>query len=357
MLELEYNVFQEIVEKNRKTRNQDKRKLHYHETETAITLYIKSVDMWEYYTIVPMEQIIGFGAQFDLSAEESLRYFKSAELHDAVPIKSGDEIDRNLQKQRENEAITKEDSEEYDNFLTKQFRLWEKQIIDELMVNMGDQLVAKHWIKKGLLDFVVGIFDSVNTDGFFNKIRSIIRGKLKEGVEEAELQLNMDLGFPQDIDEQVDTLAQRQLDGFMIDNKNWPGLKGIAEEVQERVIEVVQDGVVTGKSLKEVSSELHDLMTQYVGDDEVTEGRATMIARTESNRWLNQAKLDSYQRSGLNGYKVWDAFNDNRTSEICEALHNDKVLLNQNFEYEGKFFEAPPAHPNCRSVLRFEPLE
>ena len=27
--------------------------------------------------------------------------------------------------------------------------------------------------------------------------------------------------------------------------------------------------------------------------------------------------------------------------------------LDEKFKYQGKEFDAPPAHPNCRSTLRF----
>jgi len=85
--------------------------------------------------------------------------------------------------------------------------------------------------------------------------------------------------------------------------------------------------------------------------------RASMIARTESNRAENMGSLDGYKQSGLEGEKEWVATIDANTSPVCKALDGKRVPLNGKFDWKGEEFDAPPAHVNCRSTLVFRPKQ
>lgn len=96
--------------------------------------------------------------------------------------------------------------------------------------------------------------------------------------------------------------------------------------------------------------------------DRLLRTRAKTIARTETVDAHTKGLEDSWQLAQDNGLmpegteKVWISFLDNRTSEICEELHDVAVPVGQPFEssYVGSI-DRPPAHPNCRStmILRF----
>jgi len=178
---------------------------------------------------------------------------------------------------------------------------------------------------------------------------------LKEGVTDAEKELGIDIGFSEDLEKKASILADRQLEGFYIEGKRWNGIKGLSAEVQDQVSNVVRKGIVDKQSLKDIKTNIKGVMEGYLGTD-VSEGRVMRIARTETNRFHNAAKTQAYRESGLDGVVVWDAFHDNRTSEVCERLNGQKVAPGQPFvdPKTGKAYEHAPAHPNCRSTVRFE---
>ena len=60
--------------------------------------------------------------------------------------------------------------------------------------------------------------------------------------------------------------------------------------------------------------------------------RAATIARTESNRFINEGKLTGYIESGIEGNKAWAAVNDNRTGDVDKRLHNKYFKKGIDFE-------------------------
>ncbi len=88
--------------------------------------------------------------------------------------------------------------------------------------------------------------------------------------------------------------------------------------------------------------------------------RARAIARTESNAALQVALQETWRQAQDEGVleqgakKKWIAMDDERTSDICNALDNQEVGLNDNFatdEGGGFVGGGPPGHVNCRSTL------
>lgn len=70
------------------------------------------------------------------------------------------------------------------------------------------------------------------------------------------------------------------------------------------------------------------------------------IARTESNKVLNDTYKNKLQREGATKYSI-KAIIDSRTSEICREM-NGRVFNMKDYEVG---ITAPPFHPNCRSVI------
>ena len=354
MLELEYSKFIEIAENQ--PRNEDKRKLHYLEESNKFTLYIKSIEYWEYFTIIKKEDIAEFGLRYEVSEEQAIRDFKKNVLFGAVPLKEKEVPVENLPEALSKEAGQEmiEESKDYETFLKQKFAKWEKEIFSFLDRTIEEELHKDvKYMNKSFGEFLRELFNRVNTVGFRKGLMATIKLTLKEGIKEAEVQLDMDVGFDESFNQDISWLADRQLNGFYIDGKRWKGLKGVSEDLQREVSQVVSDGIVNRDTMGEVKKQIKERI-------DVTDSRATAIARTETTRFNNHAKMKSYLKSNIVEAVRWDAFLDNRTSEICEALHNKEVPLNTLFETsyitksgKSKHWQGdmPPAHTNCRSTV------
>lgn len=252
------------------------------------------------------------------------------------------------------DPFEQDDSASYADFLVKQFRGWEKQIFSFVDETLADEMK----IDKSFGEFLSRMLNVVNTSGFFDGLRRAISRTYKAGVSEAEDELDMDIGVTVDFDAIVTTQTNRQLDGFYINGEPWMGLKGVAKDLQKELRELIVKGITEKEGLEKVKENIKDTMVKYKGGTRVsgavTEGRAMRIARTESSRMHNQGKLMSYQKSGIKGVKKWTAFIDKDTSEECQELNGQTVSLYENFKLnDGREFDAPPGHCNCRSVVEF----
>lgn len=78
----------------------------------------------------------------------------------------------------------------------------------------------------------------------------------------------------------------------------------------------------------------------------VTRAQAETLARTETTHVITKTTVDRYKDFGYEEYE-YEAYLDNRTSQICRQLDGDKFPIK---EYESGV-NAPPMHPNCRSTI------
>jgi len=258
-----------------------------------------------------------------------------------------------------------EEAEDYASFLNRKFKGWEAEIMKFLDRTIGDEIAKAHrgkvlehlWsletVDKTFGEFLRNLFNRVNTIGFVKELKGIVRTTLKDGLAEGEQELDVDIGTGVNFNTAVRALTDRQLNGFYIQGKKWPGLKGVAKETQENVIKIVNEGIAEQKSLKDIKNDVKGEMSKLYAD-ETSDGRAMMIARTETNRIKTMGKIQSYKDSGVVKAKEWNAFLDNRTSEICKRLNGQRVHLDQNFvdPLDGREYTQPPeTHPNCRCTV------
>jgi len=256
--------------------------------------------------------------------------------------------------------IDQEEAKDYAEFLGKKFNKWEKAIFSFLDKTIGNEAEKSYTVvNKTFGEFLRRLFDAVNTVGFRKGLTAVISASLKEGVAEAEKELNHDIGIGTAFKQEVNRQATRQLEGFTIEGKKWKGLKGVSEDVRHDIEDIVSNGITEKKGLQVIKEEIKESMTKLKGgsrvDGAVTEGRVMKIARTESNRFINQGKLAAFKDSGLKGKKYWNAFLDNRTSDVCKRLEQlPPIHLDANFVDKDGEWDTPPAHPNCRSRLQFK---
>ena len=124
-------------------------------------------------------------------------------------------------------------------------------------------------------------------------------------------------------------------------------VKGMEDDVKGQLRQVLQRGIVDGKSYSEVAKDIKKVFDKG-------EVRLKAIARTEEHRALVQGELQGMKSLGLKGTKEWKATMDSRTCPICKRLNVKVVGLDEVFKDKEGEWSAAPVHPNCRCVLKYE---
>lgn len=116
--------------------------------------------------------------------------------------------------------------------------------------------------------------------------------------------------------------------------------------------------MLTGLQLGEGVAELKD---RVVKSANVSEKRATVIARTEVNSAMNNGAYEQMKATGLSTIKEWIATNDSRTRESHEEVDGEEIGGDEKFMVGGFAMSHPhdPAGPpgetiNCRCTLAWE---
>ena len=382
MLKLEFEEFQKKVVQNSPIFPT----VHYCEYEEMIKLIFMSGENWKYYTIITYEDIKRFALNTNMPPEEAYDMFKINYLSNAVRLEPQykDEFYLKDVEEPQDEYLLESNSKDrdslppllqnsmpsphqksidilsgddivkeatgYSDFLLKLFNSFEKRVlngVDKIYVN-------KEYTEKGFGDFLSDMFNTINTVAFGNHVKRYLRMDLLRGLEMAESELNVDIGYTKVYNEKLAQLQHQQLSGYTINGKKWFGIKGVTKELQADVIQIVQEGVNDNKTTKEIKE---DIKVKF---DKFSDWRADMIARTETNRVINEGKILGYKESGLEGNKVWMTapYEPTRSSEICQNLKGQEVGLDEEFidPDTRKSFFSPPAHPNCRSTIAFKPI-
>lgn len=134
-----------------------------------------------------------------------------------------------------------------------------------------------------------------------------------------------------------------------VHNYTFHNIKDMTEEIANDLRAEIQRGLLNGEGVHQIKQRVNKVF-------EVSLTRSETIARTELNRAFNMGSLEGYKQSGLQGEVEWSAVVDEKTSPICRYLNGKTVKLGENFRYtDGTEYQAPPAHPNCRSTITFTP--
>ncbi len=134
-----------------------------------------------------------------------------------------------------------------------------------------------------------------------------------------------------------------------IKSYTFQNIKGMTDDTVNKLRQEFERGIMQGEGPAEISKRVEDVFA-------VSKARANAIARTELNRAFNEANLEGYKQSGIEGEKEWDAILDSKTSDICKTLNDRRVPLDEKFRYKGQEYTSPPAHVNCRSTMNFIPM-
>ena len=129
-----------------------------------------------------------------------------------------------------------------------------------------------------------------------------------------------------------------------LEDHTFENINGMEDELKQDLRAELQRGLINRESPTQLTKRVDKIFKDGWN-------RAAMISRTELNRAKNYGELDAYRQSGKAVIKEW--YNPIAEAPVCVKLAGTKIPINDFFEYEGKVFDAPPAHPNCRSQLKF----
>lgn len=116
----------------------------------------------------------------------------------------------------------------------------------------------------------------------------------------------------------------------------------ITKTTKKRILKALQLAISNGENKETASKRVDDII-----DDP---RRAAMIAHTESVRAFTEGRLEVGKNIGADR-KQWDATVG--ACQICTPIDGKVVKLNEEFTGgDGNKYKAPPAHPNCRCLVR-----
>ena len=155
------------------------------------------------------------------------------------------------------------------------------------------------------------------------------------------------LRFKRNLDVAFDKIASRKMQKIIsadwVGPMNWSQrLWRDRDKVGKKVTKILETGIPQGKSMQDMSRELQHATHSSFFD-------AFRLIRTESAHVDSQVLIDSFKQAQKElGYTmyIYDAFMDDRTSQICKDLDGKKFLID-DAEIGVNFF---PMHPNCRST-------
>lgn len=366
MLELSFKEFLERFRKNEFRHPL----LHYVESVEEFVLLFKSWEMWEYFTRVSKKDILAFSDLVDIDSEQAIDDFRINYLSHAAQLVSPDEIPKGIEiEPLQPLPLTKSDdiidpgkdivdeAEDYTSFFVGVIQGWEKKIVAALDDVPIEKSFNAEEIDKTFGQFLRTLFNTINSLAFRGKLKKYIKSGLLAGLESAEEEVGVQIGFTALFSARVKALEEQQLTGYTLpDGKKWHGIQGTTTELNQKILTQVQEDVINKVGRKKMTEHVQEI---FKGS---TVSQAERIARTETTRWINEAKVMGYKESGIKGRKAYSAVMDNRTSDLCRRLHkkyfNKGIPFDEEFidDATGQRFYIPPSHVNCRCVCEYRKI-
>lgn len=157
-------------------------------------------------------------------------------------------------------------------------------------------------------------------------INDAVRQSYRGGAMRANQFLHIKLG---DVEIDPDVIK-------ILDERNYAALKGVTDEMEKQIKEILTDGVLKGQSIGDMSRDIRDTV-ENIGIQ-----RARVIARTETIYAINQAAIATYKEHHVKEVE-WLAAQDDRICEECMERDGKTYPINNPPDI--------PAHPNCRCAV------
>ena len=139
---------------------------------------------------------------------------------------------------------------------------------------------------------------------------------------------------------QVDTLLKSRWHGDNYSSRIWKDTDQLAKKLQQLFTVESMTCMSELDMAREIEQYMHDAFL-------LNKNIARRLIRTEANRFHTQAKIQQWEKMGLQHVK-YVAVLDNRTSTICEDL-NGSIFPLDSLETG---VNCPPMHPWCRSIIQ-----
>lgn len=232
-----------------------------------------------------------------------------------------------------------QDARHYDEIISDMLKAWLSKIMTML--------------DKAREDWLNAFKTTMPTPDEYNRVQEAVRRDFAIGIQAAEKELDLDIGYTSDLSMKADAMTAEQLYGYSLpDGQVWPGIKGFTSDMTSELTRILESAMSSHEPLAKVKDKVADAFS-------VSASRAETIARTETNRIINQGRISSWKEVGVKGKMKWNTLKDERTSDICRRLDGQEVLIGSDFidPSTGQRFKGPPAHPNCRSFVTLEAEE
>lgn len=195
-----------------------------------------------------------------------------------------------------------------------------------------------------------------------NKVASTIKARLKsrsnkaireiymKAMDRVEMDLNKNVMFGVRDENAIHLLSEDEI--FT------KAYEGVTESVSKRLNEIIEKAYNEPEKFT-ISHMVEDM--QKVADE--TEGRLTTIARTETHRISNVARMNSYMQLDTDNAELYKWLNplDHRTTPTCKAivertkdgvtLAQMKAIIEEEAIKTGFTARELTPHPNCRSTF------
>lgn len=116
-------------------------------------------------------------------------------------------------------------------------------------------------------------------------------------------------------------------------------VQGTNESMKKKLQGELQRGIMEREGIPDLRKRVKNVMGN-------TKYEAERIARTETNRSLNESHMATYRDSGVVEKLQWITFLDDRTADNDRNANGSIRKVGESFPYVG--VSQPPAHPNCR---------
>ena len=196
---------------------------------------------------------------------------------------------------------------------------------------------------KGVINDLINKFvRMLSLNPLITKVNEILTQEYDKGLEVEEQKFNMN--FTRD-DERL-----RFLQKYTFDN-----IKDLNDDMAEKLRGELQRSILNLESIPQMKERVKKVM-------DVSEVRATAIARTESIRATNMGRIDGARQTGFKLVKWVNVHLDARTSPICRRMqkkYGDRskgIGIDAKFvdDETGKSFDIPPFHVNCRTNVLYD---
>lgn len=215
------------------------------------------------------------------------------------------------------------------------------------MPSAEEQLILDEIETKNIIDWIVNEATKIfNITWLKEKISAVMKKQYLDGLEKAEVKFNMNF-----------VPAEKDIE--LLNTYVFKNFQQHTDEIGEALRQELSRGLLNKENIRQLQ-----VRVANVFDDPKYMNRLKMVLRTEKVRAGNYGQLDGAKQAGLKLKKWVSIVDDDRTSDIClqedseygspkKAIPIDEAFI-VHVDNKTISAQAPPFHPNCRSVIMFE---